>query len=523
MEVILQAIKAFVRLIEDKLGFLKSDIDKVNQKANATQVSANRAQQTANDAIAMTEEARVTAEEAVSSVQTIAENVKYTVDTKMDKNNPVGTGSFSMNRKYGTVVGGYSFAEGFNTTASGDQSHAEGANTKASGYHSHAEGYKTTASGIASHAEGSSTVASNGSSHAEGNETTASGAYSHTEGSETTASEAYSHAEGSNTTASGVASHAEGSNTTASGMASHAEGSNTQASGAYSHTEGYDTIAYSQYQHVQGKYNIEDAEDKYAHIVGNGTFTTKRSNAHTLDWEGNAWYQGALRLGGTSYDDAKEVITLIDRKTVICREILFRAKRYQEVRMISDLPLELGCRYDVTIKGVTYRFTAYEWSPRGDGTDKTICIGLITSGQYDLPEGNPNVRFYICNYFEGNRRYLVFFSTIYDYENTNSEFIVEKIEGDVIKEEYIPDTIAKKREIPTTLPNPNALTFTGAVEGTYDGSTPLIVNIPSGGGTAMPSDMELLADLIDTDMLPAIHNSSNKILTDSLGNIILRY
>lgn len=64
MEVILQAIKAFVRLIEDKLGFLESDIDKANQKAYAAQVSANRAQQTANDAIAMTEEARVTAEEA---------------------------------------------------------------------------------------------------------------------------------------------------------------------------------------------------------------------------------------------------------------------------------------------------------------------------------------------------------------------------------------------------------------------------------------------------------------------------
>ena len=36
-------------------------------------------------------------------------------------------------------------------------------------------------------------------------------------------------------------------------------------------------------------------------------------------------------------------------------------------------------------------------------------------------------------------------------------------------------------EIPTTLPNPNALTFTGAVTGTYDGSAPVSVEIPSGG------------------------------------------
>lgn len=34
------------------------------------------------------------------------------------------------------------------------------------------------------------------------------------------------------------------------------------------------------------------------------------------------------------------------------------------------------------------------------------------------------------------------------------------------------------------LPNPNALTFTGAVTGSYDGSQPLTVEIPSGGGGA---------------------------------------
>lgn len=37
-------------------------------------------------------------------------------------------------------------------------------------------------------------------------------------------------------------------------------------------------------------------------------------------------------------------------------------------------------------------------------------------------------------------------------------------------------------EMPDKLPNPNALTFTGAVTGIYDGSAPLSVEIPSGGG-----------------------------------------
>ena len=37
--------------------------------------------------------------------------------------------------------------------------------------------------------------------------------------------------------------------------------------------------------------------------------------------------------------------------------------------------------------------------------------------------------------------------------------------------------------IPDKLPNPNALTFTGAATGTYDGSAPLSVEIPYGGGS----------------------------------------
>ena len=50
--------------------------------------------------------------------------------------------------------------------------------------------------------------------------------------------------------------------------------------------------------------------------------------------------------------------------------------------------------------------------------------------------------------------------------------------------------------IPTALPNPNALTFTGAVIGSYDGSAPLEVAIPSGeGGTGGGDDVfELIGE-----------------------------
>ena len=187
------------------------------------------------------------------------------------KANPVFTGSFSQNRKKDSQVGDYSHAEGLRTTASGTYSHAEGWETTASGSGSHAEGGASEASGRYSHAEGHRTTASNDFSHAEGDETTASGTYS------------------------------------------HAEGYFTKASGSCSH--------------VQGRHNIEDLNEKYAHIVGNGTSFADRSNAHTLDWEGNAWFAGTVEgtamivKSSTPSSTKKFKITVDDTGTISATEV----------------------------------------------------------------------------------------------------------------------------------------------------------------------------------------------------------
>lgn len=49
-------------------------------------------------------------------------------------------------------------------------------------------------------------------------------------------------------------------------------------------------------------------------------------------------------------------------------------------------------------------------------------------------------------------------------------------------------------KMPTALPNPNALTFTGAVNATYDGSAAVSVEIPSGGGGTSEREWAMLAD-----------------------------
>ena len=284
------------------------------------------------------------------NLKTVISPVKYLIDKKADwnelKNRPFytaedgsiqtidakyipfmgfisGTGENSEifnDKTLNRADGKSSHAEGRGATASGDYSHAEGQNTKAKGRGSHAEGYGATAAGDGCHAEGYNTIASFHNSHAEGSESTASGNSSHAEGYKTIASGGYSHAEGDlssasgscshaegySATASGTSSHAEGYKTIASGDDSHAEGYNTTASGGYSHAEGVGTIAKARSQHAQGEYNIEDpgatafVRGNYAHIVGNGEFNDKRSNAHTLDWDGNAWFSGDVYIGSTS-------------------------------------------------------------------------------------------------------------------------------------------------------------------------------------------------------------------------------
>lgn len=71
------------------------------------------------------------------------------------------------------------------------------------------------------------------------------------------------------------------------------------------------------------------------------------------------------------------------------------------------------------------------------------------------------------------------------------------------------------QEMPDKLPNPNALTFTGAATGTYDGSAPLTVNIPAGGGGGGSSDKwELINTITVSDDAP-----TNVTFTqDSAGN-----
>ena len=126
-----------------------------------------------------------------------------------------------------------------------------------------------------------------GFSVAEGDNSTASGYCAHAEGASCVASGDQSHAEGCNPIASGQASHAQGVNTVASGECSCAGGEGSKATERFSCAIGNHVIAASASQTVIGKYNIQDASNAYSLIIGNGGSDTTRSNALTVGWGGD--------------------------------------------------------------------------------------------------------------------------------------------------------------------------------------------------------------------------------------------
>ncbi|MGN0618276.1 MAG: hypothetical protein ACI4J7_04565 [Ruminiclostridium sp.] len=163
-------------------------------------------------------------------------------------------------------------------------------------YAAHAEGSKNTigSDSFASHAEGvENRILSSRGAHAEGYYTSVSNSdYSHVEGES-------SHIIGAKW------AHAGGYGCKVFQDGGFAHGLNTKVNGAAATAFGSSTFAAGENQFVAGKGNIEDSEDKYALIIGNGTGVRglsdfEASNALTLDWDGNLWVAGEIKYGNNT-------------------------------------------------------------------------------------------------------------------------------------------------------------------------------------------------------------------------------
>ena len=95
-----------------------------------------------------------------------------------------------------------------------------------------------------------------------------------------------------------------------------------------------------------------------------------------------------------------------------------------------------------------------------------------------------------------------------------------------IPEEYVTETELGQKgyitedDIPEKLPSPGTLTFTGAVNDTYDGSTDKTINIPTGGGEGGTSDYNALANKPKLNGVEIVGNKTSadyKIVSSEQG------
>ena len=230
----------------------------------------------------------------------LTNDLQTTINTKMEKNNPVGSGSLSINRKANTDIGTNSIAIGSSNIASGTVATAIGLGNIIKSNNSIGLGKynKILSTGVNNAVLGvnnsvSDVVKSDGTIQPTSNSVGI--------GSNNNIQANFSVTIGFNNTVRwnesniGDAMIAMGSGCLSEGYSSISEGYRTQSlGGSGSHSEGSNTIIKTPSGHVQGRYNVIDETKTLAHIVGNGTNEENRSNAHTLDWKGNAWYAGKV-------------------------------------------------------------------------------------------------------------------------------------------------------------------------------------------------------------------------------------
>ena len=88
-----------------------------------------------------------------------------------------------------------------------------------------------------------------------------------------------------------------------SGAYNIARGYACEARGRYTIADGSHGNASGRPQETFGQFNIPDDTQKYMAIGGNGTDNEHRSNAYMLDYDGNGYFAGNVKIGGTPTDD----------------------------------------------------------------------------------------------------------------------------------------------------------------------------------------------------------------------------
>ena len=130
--------------------------------------------------------------------------------------------------------------------------------------------------------------------------------------------------------------------------------SNNVASANYSYAIGRKTVAQKECQYVFGKYNKIDTSTNgtFVEIVGNGALGA-RSNARTLDWDGNEWVAG--QMTATQFNGSGAGLTSIPPNIIIPLIIEIDPDDNNWTTQSSSQGGNISTHYlhDLTIPGIT--------------------------------------------------------------------------------------------------------------------------------------------------------------------------
>lgn len=346
---------------------------------------------------------------------------------------------------------------------------------------------------------------------------------------------------------------------TASGDHSVAFGVGTVASGNQSVAMGIKTEATEDYGIVVGKFN--EAAPGAAVVVGNGNASVARSNAATIDWDGNAWFAGNVSVGENKvlatqeYVDSKALVADWNQNDENAPDYVKNRTHYVDtsrVQMgegfqptvwvpfkpegvvdstniggmvkVSDLTPEVdtliatGSAYPdstdnakYTLQQTTttdYGVTLATATSRGVQKYNAIAIvyqaGHAVCSNYDR-RGQENSEYYAVLNEPG----------IYvNYGNTGvpSDLHIDHLtwgETVPLDEKYIPSTIARISDIPEIDPT---LTIEGAAAD---------AKVVGDLWRAYPDDNDVFDLLVKIGIYQRLADETGTILTDETGNILL--
>lgn len=301
----------------------------------------------------------------------------------------------------------------------------------------------------------------------------------------------YSTTTGRYCTASGKYSRAGGYYAKATNTAAIADGYYTEASGMYSHASGRYTSAASSDQSVRGKYNAIDSSNTYADIVGNGTSTSARKNAYTLDWNGNAEFAGDVKIkacGGSSpislaevaematsgsglhavaksgswndlvdkpfYDNTKTESIYVSSSNKPTANTL-NNNLYYGTTTGSSTTIQIGSRYKLSINNINeYSSTifvctrakvvgAYQYCNVLGNAQLGVDAGFLDGNNASYPIADTGENFCFLAYQNAAKNVII--STVKNTRITNFYTVT----GEIIQldEKYIPDTIARTSDV----------------------------------------------------------------------------